>query len=76
MNRERRRTLLSLKNSLEELKEVLDMILEEETDYFDNLPESAKDSERWEESEVAIDILVRAQENFEEFLSLIGEITG
>ncbi len=57
MNKERRKRLASVTPKLEEVKEELKALHEEEQKAFDNLPESLQDSERGEQMNDCIDML-------------------
>lgn len=67
MNANRRKNLDEILNRIDELarmaesiREDVEMVLEEEQDAFDNLPESLQDSERGERMQEAIDALENA----------------
>ena len=67
MNANRRKNLDEVLTRIDELarmaesiREDVEMILEEEQDAFDNLPESLQDSERGERMQEAIDALENA----------------
>lgn len=54
MNNERRKKLSDLSDKIEELKTEAENLLEEEQEYYDNMPENLQNSEKGEKSENAI----------------------
>lgn len=69
MNNQRRKKINEVKSLLKMSGEMLDKILNEEQDYFDNMPENLQGSMRGEDSEAAI-------ESLEESIDAIGEAIG
>lgn len=57
MNKQRRKEIQALINSLEEIKYQIEELKEQEEEAFDNLPESIQYSEKGEAMESAIDYL-------------------
>ena len=66
MNKQRRKRINDLIDEISALKGKIDEVLQEEQDYYDNMPESLQSSERGENSEEAIS-------NLEEALSCIDD---
>lgn len=54
MNKQRRKQISELMQKVSDLKEELDEVLQEEQDYYDNMPENLQYSARGETSEEAI----------------------
>ena len=54
MNKQRRKQISELMQKVSDLKEELDEVLQEEQDYYDNMPENLQYSARGENSEEAI----------------------
>ena len=48
MNKVRRKEITECLNTLSTLKDELQVLLDEEQDYFDNIPENLQTSERYE----------------------------
>ena len=69
-----KRNLMEEKESLKELSSELSLILSEEEDAFDNMPEGLQSSYRGMCSEDAIDTLSEADEKLDEVISLLGDI--
>lgn len=65
MNKIRRKNILAVIERLEELKETLEEIQQEEEEYRDNIPENFQGSERYEKAEEDCDTLSEAVENLE-----------
>ncbi len=65
MNKKRRKEIRELINELEELKEKIEIVLEEEQDYYDNMPENLQGSERGEIAESAISELEESLDNID-----------
>ena len=73
MNKTRRTELIKLQDTINVVKERLALLLEEEEEARDNMPESLQSSERYERTETAcenlqnaIDFLEEASESIEE----------
>lgn len=54
MNKARRKSIEEITNKIYELKEKIEMLQDEEQEYFDNMPENLQGSERGEIAENAI----------------------
>lgn len=71
MNKQRRKEIDELIKEAEALKDKIEEILNEEQDYFDNMPENFQFSERGENSQQAIDDLEEAQSSIEDCISYL-----
>ena len=73
MNAKRRTSLLNLQSIIEDVKEKIEGLLEEEEEARDNIPESLQNSERYERTDAACDNLSNAIDALEEVSSYIEE---
>ncbi len=73
MNRNRRKQISDIYNSLNEHVESLTFLMDEEQDAHDNLPESIQNGERGEQMQNYIDSIRTAIDNIE---SATGELEG
>lgn len=69
MNNYRRKDIANIIQSLEELKEQITNVKNEEQDYFDNIPENLQMSERAENSQNAISELENSECSIDEIIS-------
>lgn len=69
MNNNRRARIQALINKLEDIKEDIDFIKDEEQEYYDNMPESIQAGERGDKAQEAID-------NLESTLDYLNDVTG
>lgn len=76
MNRERRKSIQSIIDQLEELKGSVEDIQSEEEEYRDNFPENLQGSERYEIAEEAIENLEAAVSSLEEVICYLEEAKG
>ncbi len=76
MNKIRRKSLRDIIDQLEELRDALDTLKEEEEEYRDNIPENMQGSERYEIAEAACDNLDSAVDSLDEVISYIEEATA
>ena len=74
MNKVRRLKISVLGNKLQDISSDLDIIIDEETDYFNNMPENLQNSMRASDSEEAIDTLEQAKDLLEEAITLLAQI--
>lgn len=74
MNKQRRKDIDRLKNLINTLKDDLENILNDEQDYFDNMPENLQGSLRGEESEDAISNMEDAIENLSDAIESLEEV--
>lgn len=65
MNAERRKQLSGIVDKLDEVREELEAVKEDEETAFENMPESLQSSERGEAMQSAIDVLTDASETLE-----------
>lgn len=75
MNKQRRKELDIIARELNDIKERLEALRDEEQDYYDNMPENLQGSERGEKAEVAIESLEEAASSIEDAISSIEEAT-
>lgn len=61
MNKQRRKDIDTIISSLEEIREQIQTVLDEEQDYLDNIPENLQNSERYETAETAVSELEEAE---------------
>jgi molecular chaperone GrpE (heat shock protein) len=73
MNNTRRKAIQSLLARLEDLKDELSALQEEEEDYRDNMPENQQWSERYEKADAACDNLSSAVDSLEEAIGCMEE---
>lgn len=73
MNRQRRESLSKVMEMIEEAKELLESLKEEEEEYRDNIPENLQGSARYETAEEACDNLDTAVSSIEEVIEAITE---
>lgn len=66
MNKARRKNLASLSEEIETLRSLVESVMEEEQEAFDNLPEGIQYSERGERMEEIISYIEYAVSNLEE----------
>ncbi len=74
MNKERRTQIKKLTNELEDVKTKLKYILRKEEGILDNTPENLQGTDRYSESENAIDVLDDVVDNLESAIELLNEI--
>ena len=74
MNNARRKKLQKIYDQLEELKEKLDFIIEDEQTALDNMPESMWETERYENMECGIQSLEDVQNSFDTFIMEFSEL--
>ena len=73
MNNNRRARIQALINKLEDIKEDIDSIKEEEQEYYDNMPESIQAGERGDKAQEAIDNLDYAYSQIDEVREYLEE---
>ena len=74
MNQERRNTLEQISETIGELIAQAEELLEQETEAYDNLPESIQNSDRGESMQTAINALESMQSSLEEAADCIDDI--
>lgn len=73
MNKQRREKIREVRNEIESCMNKLQIILDEEQDYFDNMPENLQGSMRGSDSEDAIDTMESCIDELDEVIKeLIG----
>lgn len=73
MNKQRRKALDTLYRKIEELRQEVEEVMDEEQDSYDNLPENLQGSERGEAMYEAIDNLDSACRSLDEAMDYILE---
>lgn len=74
MNKVRRANIKETVDLIERVKSMLESILDEEQEYYDNIPENLQTSQRAEDSEDAISNLEDAISNLEEAIGNLEEV--
>ena len=74
MNNARRKKLQKIYDQLEELKEKLDFIIEDEQTALDNMPESMWETERYENMESGLESLEDVQNSFDTYIMEFSEL--
>ena len=69
MNKLRKQKIRDVRKEIESCKENLQKILDEEQDYFDNMPENLQSSIRGSDSEDAIDTMENCIEDLENIIN-------
>lgn len=73
MNNARRKEIDKLTAQIEEIKEAIEALRDEEQEAFDNMPESLQDGERGEKMQSAIDALEYAADDLQECLDHLSD---
>lgn len=66
MNRQRRKALQEIRDKIVDLKDSLEMVMGEEEEYRDNMPENLQGSEKYERTSEICDTLYEAVSGIEE----------
>lgn len=74
MNKLRKQKIRDVRKEIETCKDNLQKILDEERDYFDNMPENLQGSMRGSDSEDAIDTMENCIEELENIINELMEI--
>lgn len=74
MNKQRRQKIRDVRKEIENCKKNLQKILDEEQDYFDNMPENLQGSIRGSDSEDGIDTMENCIEDLENIIKELTEI--
>ncbi len=74
MNKQRRNRLQKVIDKLEELKEEVSSICEEEQEAYDNMPEGFKDAERGQQIYENISTLEDQESNFDDLIGYLQEV--
>ena len=75
MNSNRRKRLRALCSKLQDIIAELDLLIEEEQDAFDNMPESLQDSERGEQMQEYIDTMETAKDEIDSTVSELEQVS-
>ena len=73
MNKLRRKQLSEIQDKMAELRDMIEVVLSDEQEAFDNLPESLQESERGEAMQAAIEAMESAMDSCEEAESSLEE---
>ena len=73
MNKDRRARIQALINKLEDIKEDIDFIKDEEQEYYDNMPESIQAGEKGDKAQEAVDNLDYAYSQIDEVIEYLEE---
>lgn len=73
MNKDRRARIQALINKLEDIREDIDFIKDEEQEYYDNMPENFQMGEKGDKAQEAIDNLDYAYSSIEEVVEYLEE---
>ena len=76
MNKERRKRLDEIRGKPSELRDMIDTVLSEEQEAFDNLPESFQEGERGEAMQTAMEAMESAMESCQEAEDSLEEAQG
>ena len=74
MNKKRKQKIRDVRKEIEKCKDDLQKILDEEQDYFDNMPENLQGSMRGSDSENAIDTMESCVDDLENIIKELMEI--
>ena len=75
MNRQRRVAIKKLQDRLEEIKQDLEILQEEEQEYIDGIPENLQTGERYDRAEEIMDAIDTAMESLEEAMDNLESAT-
>lgn len=73
MNKQNRKMIEGYIDSLEDLKQNIESMLDEETEKLDNMPEGLQESERGEAIQDAIDYLEAASDSLDEAITYLHD---
>lgn len=74
MNKTRRKALKDVTGQIMSAREGLQVVLEEEEEYRDNMPENLQASQRYEEADTCVETLQSAVDSLDEIVESISEI--
>lgn len=74
MNRNRRAEVHSLAARISECKDLLQNVIDEEQDYYDNIPENLQSSIRASDSEDCLNMMNEALEKLEEAIDDLEDV--
>lgn len=75
MNNARRKAITKISDKLDQLREELDALMQEEQEYYDVMPEAFQDGEKGERSQEAIDNMDYALSSIQEAVDYLNEAT-
>ena len=75
MNNARRKAINKISDKLEQLREELDMLMQEEQEYYDVMPEAFQDGEKGERAQEAVDNMDYALSSIQEAVDYLNEAT-
>ncbi len=73
MNNDRRKALSNLHSKIDDLRNEVESIMNDESDAYENMPDSIKDGERGQAAELARDNLENAISSLQDALNSIEE---
>lgn len=73
MNKTRRDTIAKLQARISELKDEVEMVRDEEQEYYDNMPENMQQGDKGQNAESAVSALDEAMENLDSAMSSLDE---
>jgi hypothetical protein len=73
MNNQRRKRIESIIERMQALESEIEEELEQEQEYFDNMPEAIQGGEKGDKSQEVIDLIERAHEASQECISNLEE---
>lgn len=76
MNNARRKRICKIADALNELKDQIDELYEEEHGAFENIPESLQGTKRYEIAENAVDMLESASLRVENAITFLEDAEG
>ena len=76
MNKERRKQIESALEKIQDGRDAIESLKDEEQDYYDNMPESLQGGEKGEVAQSAIDALDNALSQLDEAIDSINEATS
>jgi len=68
MNKQKRKDIDTIIQTLEEIREQIQFVLEEEQEYLDNIPENLQNSERYETAQTAVSELEEADGSIDDII--------
>lgn len=75
MNKQRRKEIARIRELIQAAHDDLETVMEEEREYFDNMPESIQDGVKGQAAQENVDALEEAVDGLDEVLNNIDNIT-
>lgn len=75
MNKDRRKALDAIRAEIEEMKTRIEVLKEEEDDYYQNMPESFQQGDKGQAAEIAIENIESAIDSIDEAINALEEAT-